>query len=214
MKKVTITLVSLLTLFIVSFSAAQEADNAALLTRLQQLEDTLAIQETQYCYGRAQDVVYRNYANELKSTTDGVLAFEKCFADNANISISLLGGDILFEANTLPDWVGFVYGFGQSNKYLSTRHLISNIEIEFTSPDSATVYSSGVNPHFIMGSASENEPAIDWIIGNYLSTVERIDGEWQITKMRINGDEYARTPGFYPVGQTDGSGNIGFEDNY
>lgn len=199
MKKLTVTLISLFTLFTLSFSVAQSADTdtAALLARVQQTEDILAIQETQYCYGRAQDVVYRNYANELKSTTDGVIAFEKCFADDANISISLLGGDILFEANTLPDWVGFVYNFGQSNKYLSTRHLISNIEIVFNGPDSATVYSSGVNPHFIMGSATENEPAIDWIIGNYLSTVERVDGEWQITEMRINGDEYARTPGLY-----------------
>jgi hypothetical protein len=194
--------------------AAQSGDGPALAAKIQKLEDQLAVLETQYCYGRAQDVIYRNYASEAKSKGDGLAAFQKCFTDNANISISLLGGDILQDTNALPDWVNFVYNFGQSNKYLSTRHLISNVEIKFEDADTATVYSSGVNPHFIKGSDKGNEPAIDWIIGNYLSTVKRTDKGWKIAKMRINGDEFARTPGFYPFGQTNGSGNIGFKDNY
>jgi hypothetical protein len=193
---------------------AQNTDSSALAAKVQKLEDQLAVLETQYCYGRAQDVIYRNYASEAKSKGDGLAAFQKCFTDNANISISLLGGDILQDTKALPDWVNFVYNFGQSNKYLSTRHLISNIEIKFEDADTATVYSSGVNPHFIKGSDKGNEPAVDWIIGNYLSTVKRTDKGWKIAKMRINGDEFARTPGFYPFGQTNGSGNIGFKDNY
>jgi hypothetical protein len=194
--------------------AAKDMSNAELSAKVQQLQDALDIQETQFCYGRAQDVVYRNWADEKKSKADGVTAFEKCFAPTAEISISLLGGDILQKTNALPDWVNFVYGFGQSNQYLTTRHLISNIEINMEGADKATVYSAGVNPHFIKGKDKGNEPAIDWIIGNYVSTVERIDGTWKITNMRINGDEFARTPGFYPFGQTNGSGNIGFKDNY
>lgn len=194
-------------------SQGTEADVAALQKQVAELTALQAIEETQYCYGRAQDVVYRNYADLEKARSDGMKGFLKCFAEDADITISLHGTQVLYEATDVADWIDFVVNFGQTNKYLSTRHLIGNVEVELTGPDTAIAYSAGSTPHFVMGSDTEEQPVIDWIIGNYYSELKLIDGEWKITKFILDADEYARSPGFYPLGQSDGSGNIGFPDN-
>ncbi|MGL4611768.1 MAG: nuclear transport factor 2 family protein [Trueperaceae bacterium] len=217
MKRLMInTLVLLSLIFSAAFAQSTTAPSTTdeLLARVQQLEDLQAIEETQYCYGRAQDVVYRNYADLDKARSDGMKAFLKCFDKDADITISLHGSQVLNEAPDVAGWIEFVVNFGQTNKYLSTRHLIGNVEVEITGPDTAIAYSAGSTPHFVMGSDTEEQPVVDWIIGNYYSELERINGEWKITKFLLDADEYARTPGFYPLGQSDGLGNIGFEDNY
>jgi hypothetical protein len=175
--------------------------------------DILAIQTTQACYGRAQDVVYRNYANATRAKSQGNAAFGQCFSTDAHISIGLLGQAPFEQANSVRDWVDFVFQFGQDHGYLSTRHLIGNVEVVFTGPDSATVFSSGTTPHFIGAGAKAGEPGVDWITGNYRGQVRRIHGRWLITDFQINADEFAHTSVEFPVGRSDGSGNIGFPDN-
>jgi SnoaL-like domain len=183
------------------------------VSRTDRLADWQSIYDAQACYGRAQDVVYRTYANEAKAKRDGLTAFGKCFTRNADISIRLLGGTELEHTHTLAAWVNFVYNFGQTNNYSATRHLIGNIQIRFTGPNTATVWSSGVNPHFIRGSSTDTPaPAIDWIIGNYKGYLVRTHAGWKINRFLINGDEFAHTPGSYPLGIPDGTGNIGFGD--
>lgn len=173
--------------------------------------DIVSIEGTQACYGRAQDVVYRNYANADKAAREGRAAFGACFTPNAHISIGLLGQTPFERAASIDEWVAFVRQFGLDHGYLSARHLIGNVEVVFTGRDTATVYSSGTTPHFIgAGSAA---PGVDWIIGNYRGTVQRIRGVWLITDFQINADEFAHTAADYPVGRSDGSGNIGFPDN-
>jgi hypothetical protein len=173
--------------------------------------DTVAIQATQACYGRAQDVVYRNYANAAKAKREGHAAFAACFTEDAHISIGLLGAAPFERADSIGGWVDFVRQFGLDHGYLSARHLIGNVEVVYTSRDTATVYSAGTTPHFV--GAGTSTPGIDWIIGNYRGQVKRIHGQWLITEFQINADEFAHTAAQYPNGRSDGSGNIGFPDN-
>lgn len=182
---------------------------AELQHKLQIPEDLEAIRDTGYCYGRAQDVVYRNYADTERAKCEGLEAFRRCFTDDATFTITFFGSEPVAQTPNLEAWVDFVIGFGQDSTYTSTRHLISNFEIELTGPDSAVMYSSGVNPHFIQESMSETGPAVDWLIGNYRDELRRIDGVWKVTGKTLNADEFLRSPGFYPNGQSDGSGNIG-----
>ena len=42
--------------------------------------------------------------------------------------------------------------------------------------------------------------------------VHRINGRWLITSYRINADEFAQAAVTYPLGVSNGSGNIGFPD--
>jgi hypothetical protein len=175
--------------------------------------DIVAIQGTQSCYGRAQDVVYRNYADADKARREGLAAFGKCFTPDAHIAIGLFGQAPFETADSLQAWVEFVRQFGQDHGYLSARHLLGNIEVVFTGPTSAVVYSAGTTPHFVGTGAGSQTPGIDWIIGNYRGEVEKINGSWMITSYRINADEFAHTAADYPLGRSDGSGNIGFRDN-
>jgi hypothetical protein len=177
-----------------------------------QAADILALQATQACYGRAQDVVYRNYASESQAKSEGITAFEQCFTANAHVVITVHGTQLLDSASNIPDWVNFVYNFGRQNGIVSTRHLIGNTEVKLTGDDSAVVYSSGITPHFVGQGAGASTPSIDWITGNYRSEVHRINGRWLITSLLINADEFARTDATYPLGVSDGSGNIGFPD--
>ncbi|ONH23540.1 hypothetical protein BL253_32620 [Pseudofrankia asymbiotica] len=54
---------------------------------------------------------------------------------------------------------------------------------------------------------------MDWITGNYRGEVRRVHNRWLITSFQINADEFAHTSVEYPMGRSDGSGNIGFPDN-
>lgn len=186
------------------------ADLGELQTRIQRLEDSEAIRDTQFCYGRAQDVLYRNYTDEAKAKREALAAFQECFTDDADITITFFGGEPLEASDTLTEWIDFVYAFGQAEGYGSTRHLLSNLSVEFTGPDTAVVRSAGTTPHFIRGSETEEQPAVDWITGNYQGDVVRTDDGWKLTTFHINGEEALRSPGFFPFGQSDGSGNIGF----
>jgi hypothetical protein len=174
--------------------------------------DILAIQGTQACYGRAQDVVYRNYANESKAKSEGIAAFRQCFTSGAHVTITVHGNEVLDNARNIRAWVKFVYQFGHTNGITSTRHLLGNIEVKLTGENSAIVFSSGITPHFVGQGAGAGHPAIDWIIGNYRGVVHRINGRWLITSFRINADEFAQASATYPLGVSDGSGNIGFPD--
>lgn len=175
--------------------------------------DIVAIQTTQACYGRAQDVVYRNYADGDKARREGLAAFGKCFTPNAHITIGLFGQAPFETANTLEGWVAFVRQFGLDHGYLSARHLLGNVEVNFTGPDTAVVFAAGITPHFIGAGAQAQAPGIDWIIGNYRGVVKKINGRWMITEYQINADEFAHATVDYPLGRSDGSGNIGFPDN-
>jgi len=174
--------------------------------------DIVAIQNTQACYGRAQDVVYRNYANKSRAEREGVAAFGQCFTPGADVTITVHGTKVLDHASSIRAWTQFVYQFGHANGITSTRHLLGNIEVKLTGPDSAIVYSSGITPHFVGQGAGARHPAIDWIIGNYRGVVHRINGRWLITSYRINADEFAQAAVTYPLGVSNGSGNIGFPD--
>lgn len=186
------------------------AELAEVQARLQRLEDSEAIRDTQFCYGNAQDVVYRNYADEARAEREGLAAFQECFTDDANITITFFGGEPLEASGSLTEWIDFVWNFSQTEGYGSTRHLLSNLAVEFTGPDSAVVRSAGTTPHFIRGSETEEQPAVDWITGNYRGDVVRTADGWKLTTFQINGEEALRSPGFYPFGQSDGSGNLGF----
>jgi hypothetical protein len=174
--------------------------------------DIVALQGTQACYGRAQDVVYRNFAKENKALTEGLAAFSKCFVKNANIHIGLDGQSDFESAPDLSSWVRFVRQFGLDHHYLSARHLISNVQVTFTGRDTANVYSAGITPHFVGKGNGADTPGVDWIIGDYESTERRIDGKWMITNLKINASEYANSTATYPLGESAGDGNIGFDD--
>jgi hypothetical protein len=173
--------------------------------------DIVAVEATQACYGRAQDVVYRNYANEKVAKQQGIAAFEACFAPTAKVAIGLFGNAPFERADSVPAWVDFVWQYGQDHHYLSTRHLIGNVEVEFTGRDTAVVYSSGTTPHFI--GANGATPGVDWITGNYRGQLRRTHGQWLITDFLINADEIAHGTVDYPNGTSTGNGNIGFPDN-
>lgn len=174
--------------------------------------DIVAIQNTQACYGRAQDVVYRNYANKTRAEREGLAAFEQCFTPGADVTITLHGTKVLDRAKNIRAWTQFVYQFGHTNGITSTRHLLGNFEVKFTGPNSAIVFAGGVTPHFVGQGAGARHPSIDWIIGNYRGVVHRIHGRWLITSYRINADEFAQASVTYPLGVSNGSGNIGFPD--
>jgi SnoaL-like domain len=174
--------------------------------------DIVAIQTTQACYGRAQDVVYRNYANRHRAVSEGVAAFEQCFTPGADVTITLHGTKVLDHAKNIGAWTQFVYQFGHTNGITSTRHLLGNIEVKLTGPDRGFVYSAAITPHFVGQGVGAKHPAILWIIANYRGVVHRINGRWLITSFRINADEAARANVTYPLGVSNGNGNIGFPD--
>jgi hypothetical protein len=174
--------------------------------------DIVAIQNTQACYGRAQDVVYRNYANKSRAEREGVAAFGQCFTPGADVTITVHGTKVLDHASNIRAWTQFVYQFGHSNGITSTRHLLGNIEVKLTGPDRGIVYSAAITPHFVGQGVGAKHPAILWITGNYRGVVHRINGRWLITSFRINADEFARASATYPLGVSNGSGNIGFPD--
>lgn len=192
--------------------AVGSAGSGASAASADRIADIVAIQNTQACYGRAQDVVYRNYANKSRAEREGLAAFGQCFTPGAHVTITVHGTKVLDRADSIRAWTQFVYQFGHTNGITSTRHLLGNIEVKLTGPDSAVVYSSGITPHFVGQGAGARHPAIDWIIGNYRGVVHRINGRWLITSFRINADEFAQTGATYPLGVSNGSGNIGFPD--
>jgi hypothetical protein len=134
-----------------------------------------AIQNTQACYGRAQDVVYRKYANKSRAEREGIAAFGQCFTPGADVTITVHGTKVLDQAKNIRAWTQFVYQFGHSNGITSTRHLLGNIEVKLTGASSGIVYSSGITPHFVGQGVGAKHPAIDWIIGNYGGVVHRIN---------------------------------------
>jgi hypothetical protein len=174
--------------------------------------DIVAIQSTQACYGRAQDVVYRNYANKGRAVREGIAAFGQCFTPGADVTITVHGTKVLDHAKNIGAWTRFVYQFGHANGITSTRHLLGNIEVKLTGPDRGIVYAAAITPHFVGQGVGARHPAILWITGNYRGVVHRINGRWLITSYRINADEFAQANVTYPLGVSNGSGNIGFPD--
>src|SRR5215468_7343691 len=79
-----------------SGSAPASASDAT--TSADRTADIVAIQNTQACYGRAQDVVYRNYANEHMAKSQGIAAFEQCFTPGAHVTITIHGNQVLDQA--------------------------------------------------------------------------------------------------------------------
>ena len=116
------------------------------------------------------------------------------------MTITVHGTKVLDRASNIRAWTQFVYQFGHANGITSTRHLLGNIEVKLTGPDSAVVYASGITPHFVGQGVGARHPAIDWIIGNYRGVVHRINGRWLITSYRINADEFAQAKVAYPLG--------------
>ncbi len=192
---------------VVSGSAGSASANS-----VDRAADTLAIQNAQACYGRAQDVVYRNYADESRAKSQGITAFEQCFTPNAHVKITVHGNQVLDDAASIPDWVNFVFQFGKSNGITSARHVLGNTEVNFTGEDSATFVASANTPHFIGQGVGADHQAILWVTGDYRAVVHRINGRWLITDFLINADELAQTSATYPFDVSDGSGNIGFPD--
>ena len=105
--------------------------------------DIVAIQSTQACYGRAQDVVYRNYANKGRAEREGLAAFGQCFTPGADVTITVHGTKLLDHAGNIRAWTQFVYQFGHTNGITSTRHLLGNIEVKLTGPNSASSTAQG-----------------------------------------------------------------------
>lgn len=188
------------------------AGNGASAASADRTADTVAIQNTQACYGRAQDVVYRNYANKRRAEREGLAAFGQCFTPGADVTITVHGTKVLDHASNIRAWTQFVYQFGHSNGITSTRHLLSNIEVKLTGPDKGIVYSAAITPHFVGQGVGAKHPAVLWITANYRGVVHRINGRWLITSFRINADEFAQASATYPLGVSNGSGNIGFPD--
>lgn len=188
------------------------AGNGASAASADRTADIVAIQNTQACYGRAQDVVYRNYANKRRAEREGLAAFGQCFTPGADVTITVHGTKVLDHASNIRAWTQFVYRFGHSNGITSTRHLLSNIEVKLTGPDKGIVYSAAITPHFVGQGVGAKHPAVLWITANYRGVVHRINGRWLITSFRINADEFAQASATYPLGVSNGSGNIGFPD--
>ena len=64
-------------------------------------------------------------------------------------------------------------------------------------------------PHFLVRAAARDaasaDTAVEWMIARYAYQAERQrDGSWRISRLQINLDEIARSPGFFPGGQRNG----------
>lgn len=195
-----------------------EASDEALEERLttlelahQDLSDRAAIMDVATCFGRALDVLSHAAAAPQAERRDaGLSILRMCLTEDAEFSSFLLSEDTspVFTASGVEAWADFVLATTQMQNYTTTRHLVSNIAIEFTSEDSALVTSYAIIPHFIVGPVAEPdgpppiEPTMNLVPAKFIDEVERQeDGTWKSVRKSAVGEEAWLGTGFYPIGQ-------------
>ena len=195
-----------------------EASDEALEERIMTLElahrdlsDRAAIMDVATCFGRGLDVLsHAAAAPEAQRREEGLAILRECLTEDAEFNSHLLSEDTppVFTATGVEAWAEFVLATTQMQNYTTTRHLVSNIAIEFTSEDSALVTSYAIIPHFIVGPALDPEmpppiePTMNLVPAKFIDEVERQDdGTWKSVRKSAVGEEAWLGTGFYPIGQ-------------
>lgn len=200
-------------------SDAEASDNAleerlsTLEVAHQDLSDRAAIMDVATCFGRGLDVLsHAAAAPEAQRRDNGLSILRECLTEDAEFNSYLLSEETppVFAATGVETWAEFVLATTQMQNYTTTRHLVSNIAIEFTSEDSALVTSYAIIPHFIVGPPADPEapppiePTMNLVPAKFIDEVERQDdGTWKSVRKSAIGEEAWLGTGFYPIGQLD-----------
>lgn len=143
------------------------------------LQDRQEIEDLEYCYGAATDAIGRG------DVEAGRAIYQTCFTQNAVISASFPGAD----PSGPPDlstvgpssWADIVESVFDSSGYQSTQHLISNVRINFTGFNTATM-TSYLNATHVLDPTS----SIDLANGTYTSVVVRTAYGWRIAERDLD----------------------------
>jgi hypothetical protein len=180
------------------------------LQRLEQMvqsfrrtQDREAIEAVASCYGRAQDAIFLHWQDREAGRLEALDILRTCFTEDVEVSLFFFDGpEPAVTTSSLEAWVDFVSSFATSGDYTSARHLIGNVHVELTGPDTARMTSSSITPHYIRGTTDPTgQPTVDLVIGNYVDELVREDGVWRTHRKLVVADEYWRGLGFYPLGQ-------------
>jgi SnoaL-like domain len=179
------------------------------LNRLQQAADRDAVRQLMFHYGRGNDEIARNYADRETGSRRGTAEFEQAFASDVQITvIPLRAPTPLAQVKGIGDWVKFVSGYFDQQKYSNTLHLMSNFSVTFTNAATAEATAFANVPHYILSAAktaSDANVTVENMLCRYVYTARRQqDGSWRIATMTIYLDEIQRQSGFYPNGQQPG----------
>lgn len=170
------------------------------------LRDEESVRSLAYCYGRGLDELSIHHADRAKGRKLATDMFQSCFDPAITIEVFALGGTTpLRRTDGVAAWVGFADEFFATNRYTSTRHLMSNFSVEFTGANSARLISYASIPHFISSAAKEPKDAgasVEYMIARYVDeAVRQSDGRWRTTKKTVYLEEIWRGIGFFPGGQ-------------
>lgn len=169
-----------------------------------ELQDREAIRDIALCYGRGLDILGAGWPDRATTTPMALDQLADCYADDATWNVFVFSDAFppLASLASTQAYAQFIADTFDDAGYNSTRHLISNIAIEFDGPDRAVVHSSSVTPHFLRATdPSVVSPSVDIITGLYVDVVERRDGRWVSVEKSVTATDWWRGEGTFPVGQ-------------
>lgn len=189
--------------------AHAEASDTGAEPIARRLRDEAAIAGLATCYGRALDELSIHYADRAKGKRLATALYEGCFDRSVVVEVYPLGATTpLRRTEGIGAWVDFADGFFASNRYSSTRHLMSNFAVELTGPTTARLVSYASIPHFLQSGARDEKGAaasVEYMIARYVDEAARQpDGTWRTVKKTVYLEEIWRGVGFFPGGQGGG----------
>ncbi|MDC0674943.1 nuclear transport factor 2 family protein [Nannocystis radixulma] len=143
----------------------------------QRLADRAEIADLTYCYAEGTDAIGRGDLAAGKAT------YKECFTTNAKVAAYFPGADPNgppgLSAVGTDAWAVAVQGVFETNGYISTQHLLSNIRIDLDG-NSGTMTSYLSATHVI-----DPAGAVELAHGTYVDTVVRTPQGWRISKRTL-----------------------------
>jgi hypothetical protein len=162
--------------------------------------DRLAIAETLYDYAEAMDILG---ASPIPRGADdpglrkALPILRQCMTDSVRVRLHFEGPDapgVDAGAGGPEEFGGFVRAYFTDYGYIQTYHLVGNVRVYFTGPDTADVRSLINSNHWMADGRFLSAPI------DYVDKVERgADGHWRIAERAILVWRWWIADGYFPV---------------